>query len=310
MVAFRIALIPPEVLEALNDGLLETVNLNEFLALELPRLARSVATHIGLDPGSERLSDTFAMLAAFRPMQRHGHIARALYDLTAQHPGRDAMAHLLATHPSDVARCWATHWIPMSGLALPEQLNAVRRFAADSHFGVRELAWMAVRDATIQSLDEALRLLQPWAADPDPNIRRFASELTRPRGVWCAQIERLKAEPRAGVELLEPLRPTPAGTCRTRSPTGSTTPAGASRPGWKRPVRAGLRKATRPRRATSCDGRYGRCRSGRPRSPESKKPGRGRAFAKEDAQAYSARAFFIFFIAATSIWRIRSALTP
>ncbi|MDM0105079.1 DNA alkylation repair protein [Variovorax sp. J22R24] len=208
--AFRIALIPPEVLDALNDGLLETVNLNEFLALELPRLARSVASHIGLDPGSERLSDTFAMLAAFKPMQRHGHIARALYDLTAQHPEPDAVAHLLATHPSDVARCWATQWIAMSGLVLPEQLGAVRRFAADLHFGVREMAWMAVRDATIRSLDDALRLLQPWVMDPDPNIRRFASELTRPRGVWCAQIERLKAEPWAGVELLEPLRADPS----------------------------------------------------------------------------------------------------
>ncbi|MDM0077178.1 DNA alkylation repair protein [Variovorax sp. J2P1-59] len=208
--AFRIALIPPEVLEALNEGLMETVNLNEFLALELPRLARSVATHIGLDASSERLTDTFAMLAAFKPMQRHGHIARALYDLTAQHPERDAVAHLLATHPSDVARCWATQWISMSRLPLPEQLASVRRFAADSHFGVREMAWMAVRDATIQSLDEALRLLQPWAMDPDPNIRRFASELTRPRGVWCAQVERLKAEPWAGVELLEPLRADPS----------------------------------------------------------------------------------------------------
>ena len=28
------------------------------------------------------------------------------------------------------------------------------------------------------------------------------------------------------------------------------------------------------------------------------------------AQAYSASAFFIFFMAATSIWRMRSALTP
>ncbi|WP_418120894.1 hypothetical protein [Variovorax sp. NFACC29] len=74
--AFRIALIPPEVLDALNDGLLETVNLNEFLALELPRLARSVAGHIGLDAESERLADTIAMLGAFKPMQRHGHIAR------------------------------------------------------------------------------------------------------------------------------------------------------------------------------------------------------------------------------------------
>lgn len=204
--AFRIALIPPAVLEALNDGLLETVNLNEFMALELPRLARSVAGHIGLDPASERLIDTLAMLTAFKPMQRHGHIARALYDLTAQHPERNAVAHRLATHPSDVARCWATHWIPISGLALPEQLGATRRFAADPHFGVREMAWMAVRDATIRSLDEALVLLLPWVADSDPNIRRFASELTRPRGVWCAQIDRLKAEPWLGLPLLEPLR--------------------------------------------------------------------------------------------------------
>ena len=189
--AFRIALIPPEVLGALNDGLLETVNLNEFMALELPRLARSVAGHIGLDAQSERLVDTLAMLAAFKPMQRHGHIARALYDLAALHDERDAVAHRLATHSSDVARCWAAQWVTLSGLSLPRQLEAVRRFAADPHFGVREIAWMAVRDA-------------------DPNIRRFASELTRPRGVWCAQIEALKTEPWRALPLLEPLRADPS----------------------------------------------------------------------------------------------------
>lgn len=204
--AFRIALIPAEVLEALNDGKLETVNLNEFLALELPRLARNVAVHIGLDPDSERLGDTFAMLPTFKPMQRHGHIARAFYDMTADHVERDAVAHRLATHPSDVARCWATHWIQMSGLSLQKQLEATWRFAADPHFGVREMAWMAVRDSTIRSLDEALRLLRPWVLNPDANIRRFASELTRPRGVWCAQIEQLKAEPWLAIELIEPLR--------------------------------------------------------------------------------------------------------
>jgi 3-methyladenine DNA glycosylase AlkC len=204
--AFRIALIPPEVLRALNDGLLETVNLNEFLALELPQLARSVAGHIGLDPASERLADTLAMLGAFKPMQRHGHIARALYDLAALHAERDAVAHRLATHASDVARCWAAQWVALSGLPLAAQLQAVRRFAADPHFGVREIAWMAVREAVIASLDESLALLQPWATDADPNIRRFASELTRPRGVWCAQIEALKAEPWRALPLIEPLR--------------------------------------------------------------------------------------------------------
>ena len=49
-----------------------------------------------------------------------------------------------------------------------------------------------------------------WGQDPDPNIRRFASELTRPRGVWCAQIESLKTEPWRALPLLEPLRADPS----------------------------------------------------------------------------------------------------
>ena len=204
--AFRIALIAPEVLEGLNEGLLETVNLNEFLALDLPRLARRVAAQIGLDADAERLLDTLAMLAAFKPMQRHGHVSRALYDLTALHAERDAVAHRLAVHECDVARCWATQWITLSGLRLAEQLQAVRRFATDRHFGVREFAWMAVRDTVAGSPDEALALLEPWALDADPNMRRFASELTRPRGVWCAQIEAFKAEPWRALPLLEALR--------------------------------------------------------------------------------------------------------
>ena len=208
--AFRIALIAPEVLEGLSQGLLETVNLNEILALDVARLATRVAHHIGLDPQAERLLDTLAMLSAFKPMQRHGHVARALYDLAALHAERDAVAHRLATHTSDVARCWATQWVMLSGLPLARQLESVRRFAADPHFGVREFAWMAVRDPVGASPDEALALLQPWALDADPNIRRFASELTRPRGVWCAQIEAFTSEPWRAQPLLEALRVDPS----------------------------------------------------------------------------------------------------
>jgi 3-methyladenine DNA glycosylase AlkC len=204
--AARIALIPPEVLEALNDGLVPTVNLNEFLALDLARLARGVARDIGVAPDAERLSDTLAMLGAFKPVKRHEHVARALYDLAEPRHDRDAVAHALATHPSDVARCWATQWVMFSAMTLPLKLSSVRRFAADPHFGVREMAWMAVRDEVAGAVDEAVALLQPWAADSDPNIRRFASEATRPRGVWCAQIEALKAEPWRALPLLEPLK--------------------------------------------------------------------------------------------------------
>ncbi len=138
--AARIALIPPEVLDALNAGRLPTVNLNEFLALDLPRLTRAVAQQIGLDPNAEALADTLAMLGAFKPMKRHLHVARALYELTAPRADRDAVATRLARHPSDVARCWVTHWVMFSPLPLPDKLAAVRYFAADPHFGVREMA--------------------------------------------------------------------------------------------------------------------------------------------------------------------------
>lgn len=208
--AARIALIPPAVLDALNEGLIETVNLNEFLAIDLAHLARSVAAQVGLDDRHERLSDTLAMLDAFKPMKRHLHVARAFYDMTAEHPQRDAVAHRLASHTSDVARCWAAQWLMFSGLNLPDKLHAVRRFAADRHFGVREIAWMAVRDDLVAALDPGLALLQPWVLDGDANIRRFASEATRPRGVWCAQIEALKQEPWRAVGLLEPLRADPS----------------------------------------------------------------------------------------------------
>lgn len=204
--AAKIALIPPEVLEALNEGLVPTVNLNELLALDLPRLARNVARHIGLDGGEERLADTFGMLEAFAKIKRHEHVARALYDITEQRADRDAIAHALATHPSDIARCWAAQWVMFAAMPLGEKLRAVRPFATDPHFGVREVAWMAVRDEIAGDVDEAVRLLAAWSRDADANIRRFASESTRPRGVWCAQIDLLKREPWRALPLIEPLK--------------------------------------------------------------------------------------------------------
>lgn len=129
--AARIALIPPEVLDALNAGAIPTVNLNEFLAIDLRRLTRNVAAQVGLDPRAERLDDTLAMLSAFPPVKRHLHIARALYDLAEPRPDRDAVAHALATHPSDVARCWAAQWIAFARMPLEQKLASVFRFAAE-----------------------------------------------------------------------------------------------------------------------------------------------------------------------------------
>ncbi len=233
--AARIALIPPEVLEALNQGWVPTVNLSEFLALDLRRLAGCVAQHIGLDPDAERLQDTLAMLPAFAPMKRHGHIARALFDLAEPRADRDAVATALACHPSDVARCWAAQWISFAPMPLRDKLGAVSRFAADPHFGVREIAWMAVRDEIAVDIDAAVALLHPWVLHADANIRRFASESTRPRGVWCAQIEPLKQQPWRGLPLLEPLRADPSRYVQN-SVANWLNDAAKSQPEWVRGV--------------------------------------------------------------------------
>jgi 3-methyladenine DNA glycosylase AlkC len=201
-----IARIPPEVLEALNGGLIPTANLNEFLALDMPRFARNVAVHIGVNPGHERLSDTLAMIDAFSKVKRHEHVARAFFDMVEPRADRDGIAHALATHPSDIARSWAAQWVMFARMPFAQKLVCVRRFAADPHFGVREVAWMAVRDEVVHDVDAAVKLLRPWVRDADANIRRFASELTRPRGVWCAQLETLKKEPWRALEVIEPLK--------------------------------------------------------------------------------------------------------
>jgi 3-methyladenine DNA glycosylase AlkC len=229
--AARIALIPATVLDALNRGDIATANLNVFLALDLPALARAVAQRIGLDPDSERIADTLAMLPAFKPVARHLHVARAFYDLASAHPDRDAVAHALASHPSDVARTWAAQWVGFSGLPLRDKLASVRRFATDAHFGVRETAWMAVRDEVVDDSVGAISLLRPWVDDADPNIRRFASELTRPRGVWCAPVPALRREPWLALELLEPLKADPSRYVQN-SVANWLNDASKSQPAW------------------------------------------------------------------------------
>ena len=208
--AARMALISDEVLLALNKGAVPTANLNEFLAIDLHQLVPAVARDMGLDPAHERLQDTLAMLGSFKPMKRHGLISHALYDMAAQSHDPDAVAQRLVTHPSDVARGWASDWVRYSRWPLARQLQAQQRFAADPHFGVREMAWVAVRDEVVAHLDEALDLLQPWVQDGHEYIRRFASELTRPKGVWCAPIRALQTEPQRALHLLEPLRADPS----------------------------------------------------------------------------------------------------
>jgi 3-methyladenine DNA glycosylase AlkC len=116
----------------------------------------------------------------------------------------------LGTHPSDTVRGWAAFAVGQDdNMSRMARLDAIKSYAGDPHFGVREWAWMAVRAIIVEQPVEAIARFSSWVKDDDPNIRRFASEATRPRGVWAASIPLLRKAPELALPILNPLRHDP-----------------------------------------------------------------------------------------------------
>lgn len=69
---------------------------------------------------------------------------------------------------------------------------------------------MAIRPHIAADLDNAISLLAAWTAEPSERPRRFASEASRPRGVWCAHLGALRQSLGTALPILEPLRADPA----------------------------------------------------------------------------------------------------
>lgn len=189
--------VEPHVREALSRGAIESVNCAEGLAVEFHTLLFHAAPTIG-EPAIERMRQ-----AAGEGVTKRVRIAAELL-LTRFGPSK---IDEIARQHSDTARGWAATMVGMlSDVSLDEKLDLIRPFADDPHYGVREWAWMAVRPGIVDAPLEAIGLLTPWVSHHQPNVRRFAVESTRPRGVWCAHITQLKADPSPGLPLLEPLK--------------------------------------------------------------------------------------------------------
>ncbi|WP_448206732.1 HEAT repeat domain-containing protein [Azospirillum sp. sgz302134] len=191
--ATRMADIPPDVLADLNAGRRETATLAEGLAIDFATL---LAAAVPEAAGKARFDPTDGVTKRMA-------LAGAT-SLDALGPGA---VERLAAHPSDTVRGWACYALAaLPDLTLAERLDRIRPLADDPHFGVREWAWLALRPHIAERIDEAIALLTPWTASPSERLRRFASEATRPRGVWCAHIGLLKNEPERGLAILDPLR--------------------------------------------------------------------------------------------------------
>jgi 3-methyladenine DNA glycosylase AlkC len=198
--------IPANILTQLNNGEIETVNLMEWLAIDSLKLLTNILFQL------DRKQYLLPIINAVENLKKktintiNETIGEGLF--VAANANKDkALFYILATHTSDTVRCWACYCISKNKkLTLTQTLKQIQPFAADAHFGVREIAWLSVRPMLAKNIDETITILSTWAISKDENVRRFASEATRPRGVWCEHIDILKQKPELALSILEPLK--------------------------------------------------------------------------------------------------------
>ncbi|MGI2036156.1 DNA alkylation repair protein [Rhizobium panacihumi] len=192
----RVADIDPSRLALLDAGAAEATTLTECLAVDFAVLMQSAFPDIGqnaIETMHQAKADGIS-----RRMSLAGHLILERYGMTALYD--------LQQHRSDTIRGWACFMIGAIGeKCLRERLILIRPLADDHHFGVREWSWMAVRPHIASDLDNAIAQLAEWTSEPSERLRRFASEATRPRGVWCSHIGALRRMPQKALAILAPL---------------------------------------------------------------------------------------------------------
>ncbi|WP_075343608.1 DNA alkylation repair protein [Tenacibaculum agarivorans] len=192
----------PEVVEYLSKGIVETKNLIEWLAVDQLALLQLVLKQIGKETWFSDFEH--AVNAQKKPT------ANSTTKVIGQTFGiqtKDIEVYeKLKAHTSDVVRCWSCWAESLHYDEVVELLPIMQQYAADSHFGVREVVIFATKERMITDLDIAISILTKWTSSEDENIRRFAVEALRPVGVWTKKIAEFQENPEKGMSLLEPLK--------------------------------------------------------------------------------------------------------
>jgi len=200
--------IPSEVLSLLNTGSIETVNLTEWLAVDHSQLVKSVFLTLGIDKNV--IGEMVCQINQQKKpstMNTIKLIGALLYKKYANTDFYEPLFEQLSTHLSDSVRCYACYLVALhTDTSLEDKLHKLKPLVADSHFGVREVIWMALRPEMSEHLDFSIAFLSHWAESENENIRRFSTEALRPRGVWCAHIEALKEKPELYLPILDKLK--------------------------------------------------------------------------------------------------------
>jgi len=192
----------PEVITYLNKGLIETKNLMEWLATDQLALLKLVLSNLGK---LDWYTDFEAAINTQKKPTANSNtkiIGETLSTLTSDF----GIYNTLKTHTSDLVRCWAcwaesTHCNDTKTL-----LKTMKSYAADTHFGVREVVIFASKERMIEDLDTSINILSKWTSSTNENVRRFAAEALRPVGVWTKKIADFQENPEKGLPLIEPLK--------------------------------------------------------------------------------------------------------
>jgi 3-methyladenine DNA glycosylase AlkC len=198
--------IPFNILAQLNNGEIETVNLMEWLAIDPQKLLYNILAQLDRNKYYTPIIAAIELLRKKTINTINETIGQGLFEQANIYKDKELFT-ILATHKADAVRCWACYCISKNKkLSLNETLKKIKIFAADTHFGVREIAWLSVRPIIAENVTESISILSTWTASTDENIRRFASEATRPRGVWCEHIGILKEQPQLALDILKQLQ--------------------------------------------------------------------------------------------------------
>ena len=182
--------IPPERLQILNTGQIESKNLMEFLALDPELILKNNLPDFNYIKPDSRIGI----------VQKLEHIAANLNDQFGFQKFEQ-----LSTHKSDLIRSLACYLLAKQPFSFEDKLKLMTRLAEDQNSGVREWAWLAIRKDFIQDLIKNISYLVCFT-NQSTNLRRFVCELSRPRGVWCRHILEFRESPWLGLKIIEPLK--------------------------------------------------------------------------------------------------------
>jgi len=223
--------IKPEVIEYLNKGLVDTKNLMEWLATDQLALLKVVLKQID----KSDWFDHFEQIVNEQIKPTANSTAKLIGQTFGTLSSNKKIYKILKAHTSDLVRAWSCWAESIHFDNTDSLLKAMKPYAADSHFGLREVVIFATKDRLIEDLDKSIKMLLQWVEDSDENIRRYAVEAMRPIGVWTKKIPSFQVDPSQGFPLIESLYADPSKYVRD-SVGNWLNDASKSNPEWVKAI--------------------------------------------------------------------------